>query len=85
MIEEVPQKQAAGVVMTETGQEAGGIVDAVPTSLPGQFVGSKNGSKYHLPWCPGAQQMKEENKVWFTDKSAAEVAGYSPAGNCKGI
>ncbi len=49
------------------------------------YVASKSGTKYHLPWCPGAKQIKEENKVWFTTKSDAEKAGYSPASNCKGI
>lgn len=51
----------------------------------GQYVASKSGSKYHLPWCPGAQSIKEENKIWFSSKEDAERAGYTPAGNCKGI
>lgn len=50
-----------------------------------EYVGSKNGTKYHLPWCAGAKQIKEENKVWFSSKTEAEKAGYSPASNCKGI
>ncbi len=49
------------------------------------YVGSRTGKKYHLPWCPGAKQMKEENKVWFATKDEAEKAGYTPASNCKGI
>lgn len=49
------------------------------------FVGSKNSDKYHYPWCPGALQMKEENKVWFTSREEAESSGYTPAGNCKGL
>lgn len=51
----------------------------------GQYVASKNGSVYHYPWCSGAQRIKEENKVWFTTKNAAEGAGYRPAANCKGL
>jgi len=27
-----------------------------------QFVGSKNGTVYHFPWCPGAQQIKKKIK-----------------------
>jgi len=50
-----------------------------------QYIGSKNGTKYHLPWCSGALRIKEENKVWFASKAEAEEAGYSPAANCKGI
>jgi hypothetical protein len=56
---------------------------ALPTGE--KYVGSKNGTKYHLPWCSGALRIKEENKVWFASKSDAEAAGYSPAANCKGI
>lgn len=49
------------------------------------YVASKNGTKYHLPWCSGALRIKEENKVWFASKAEAEAAGYEPAANCKGI
>ena len=49
------------------------------------YVASRSGTKYHLPWCPGAKQIKEENKVWFATKADAEKAGYTPASNCKGI
>lgn len=51
----------------------------------GGYVASKNGTKYHLPWCGGAKQIKEENKVFFKTKEEAEAAGYTPASNCKGI
>lgn len=51
----------------------------------GDFVASIKGSKYHFPWCPGAKQMNEENKIWFATKEEAEAAGYTPAGNCKGL
>ncbi len=62
-----------------------------PTSFNGVnvgeklFVASKSGTKYHYPWCPGALNIKEENKIWFSSKEEAEKAGYSPAGNCKGL
>jgi len=61
------------------------VTPSKETSGEGAYVGSKNGTKYHLPWCSGAQRIKEENKVWFTDKESAEKAGYTPAGNCPGI
>ncbi len=51
----------------------------------GGYVASKNGTKYHLPWCGSAKQIKEENKIWFATKAEAEAAGYAPASNCKGI
>lgn len=53
--------------------------------LKGKYVASKNGKSYHLPWCSGASLIKEENKVWFETKEAAEKAGYTPAGNCPGL
>ena len=54
-------------------------------SAKGQFVASKSGTAYHLPWCPGAQKIKEENKIWFQSKEEAESRGYKPAGNCAGL
>lgn len=51
----------------------------------GQVVGSKNGSKYHLPECSGAKRIKEENKVWFATVEDAKKAGYTAAANCPGL
>jgi DNA/RNA endonuclease YhcR with UshA esterase domain len=51
----------------------------------GSFVASKSGSKYHLLTCPGAKQIKEENKIFFASQEEAEKAGYSKASNCKGL
>lgn len=72
--EEVPAKNTA---KPET--EASKSVTSV------QYVGSKNGTKFHLLTCPGAKQIKEENKVFFATKEDAQKAGYTPASNCKGI
>lgn len=69
----------------EEGAETPSSAAPVTPATAGKYVGSKNGSKYHLPYCPGAKQMKEENKVWFASKEEAEAAGYAPAANCKGI
>ncbi len=51
----------------------------------GELVASKSGTKYHFTWCPGAQTIKEENKIFFNTKQEAEGAGYQPASNCKGL
>lgn len=48
-------------------------------------VVSRAGTKYHLLDCPGAQQMKEENRIEFDSIDEARAAGYEPAGNCAGI
>lgn len=50
-----------------------------------KIVGSENGEVYHLPWCPGAKQIKEENKIFFKSKKEAENRGYRPAKNCPGL
>ncbi|MCR4274801.1 MAG: hypothetical protein NUW02_02000 [Candidatus Campbellbacteria bacterium] len=49
----------------------------------GGVVVSKNGTKYHFPWCAGAGQIKEENKVWYASEKDAQSAGYTKAGNCQ--
>jgi hypothetical protein len=63
-------------------------VPEVPKTTPsknGMYVGSKNSTKFHLPYCPGASQISEVNKVWFQTKEEALAKGYIPASNCKGI
>lgn len=61
-----------------------GAVNNIATST-GNFVASKNGTKYHYPWCSGAQSIREENKIWFSTAEEAKKAGYQPASNCKGL
>lgn len=51
----------------------------------GKVVASSKSDKYHLPDCPGAKQISEQNKIWFDSIEAAEKAGYNPAGNCPGL
>ena len=51
----------------------------------GDYVASKNGSKYYLTDCSGANRIKEENKVWFDTVDEAKAEGYEPAKNCKGL
>jgi len=60
-------------------------LDETPMLLGGKLVASRKGSKYHYPWCSGARTMSETNKVWFGSEEAAKKAGYTPAGNCKGL
>jgi hypothetical protein len=72
----------------ETNQTATVIntqVVPVPRSSVQQseVVGSKNSNKYHYTYCPGAKQIKEENKITFATPEAAIAAGYTLAANCK--
>lgn len=66
------------------GQEAT-VFEAAALKSPetGAYVASISGSKYHRLDCPGAQSIKEENKIYFATASEAEAAGYTPAANCK--
>ncbi|HEY4514214.1 MAG TPA: hypothetical protein VJH69_02720 [Candidatus Paceibacterota bacterium] len=59
----------------------------VPLSIPsgGMIIASKSGSAYHFPWCAGAINISEKNKVWFNSETDAQKAGYSPAKKCKGL
>lgn len=43
---------------------------------------SSKTKKYHHPWCAGASQIKETNRLWFPTALAAQQAGYTLAGNC---
>jgi hypothetical protein len=80
----------------EEGREPVRIVDDSPVvstqakavttaGARGNYVASKNGTKYYLLGCAGVSRIKEENKVYFATKEAAEKAGLGPAANCPGI
>ncbi len=69
----------------DASTERASATPASGTVEEGAYVASKNGTKYHLPWCGSASRIKDENKVWFDTKEAAEAAGYGPAANCEGL
>ncbi len=50
-----------------------------------KVIVSRSGTKYHLPDCAGAKQIKPENRIEFDSVEAAKAAGYSPAANCPGL
>ena len=77
------EKALPSSLRSEEGGQAS--VEGIKTDYQGKVVGSKNSDKYHLPECPGAKQISEQNKVWFDSIEAAEKAGYKPAGNCPGL
>lgn len=64
---------------TEKKQE---LKNAEPTKKQGQFVGSVNGNKYHLPNCPSAKKIMPQNQIWFDSEEEAQKAGYVKCGNC---
>jgi len=70
--ETIVQNQSAAVMVATEGAK-------------GLLVASKSGAKYHFPWCAGASQIAEKNKIWFDSYEAAQKAGYTAASNCKGL
>ena len=58
--------------------------ESAPIKAPttGAFVGSKNGTKYYPPNCPGVGRIKPENYIWFTDAADAELQGYTRISSC---
>lgn len=74
------EEQRPAVTLTNQAK-----IDEAPMRLGGKIVASRRGSKYHYPWCSGAQAMKESNKIWFDSIEDARGAGYTPAKNCKGL
>jgi hypothetical protein len=71
-------EQAQSVPMSAAAMIAG-------ESAQGLLVASKSGQKYHFPWCAGASQIADKNKIWFNSYDEAQKAGYTPASNCKGL
>lgn len=70
--------------------ESTGVPPLTTTPTPGvgessEVIGSKNGTKYYLPWCGALNRIKPENRVVFASAALARQAGYTPATNCKGV
>lgn len=68
--------------LTAAASAAAAIANA---ANPDAVVASKNSTKYHYPWCPGAKQISDANKITFNSAAEAQAAGYEPAANCKGL
>ena len=72
-------------VKSEVVGEVKGVSVVVPEEASGQVVASKNGTKYHYPWCAGAKQISAQNKITFNSIEEARAKGLTPALNCKGL
>lgn len=80
MIQTVVQPAGVHISQDETVR-----VSEVMQNRAVMVVASRSGTKYHLESCPGAQQIKEANKITFSSVEEAQAAGYSPAANCDGL
>ena len=78
---------AVAQAVAEPATTSAPVAAAAPLGEPkaAVVVGSKSGSKYHLPDCPGAKRIKPENLVSFETIAAAKAAGYTAAANCPGL
>lgn len=56
---------------------------ARPNALKAAFVGSRNATKFHVPTCRWAQNIKEDNLVHFSTAAEALAAGREPCAQCK--
>lgn len=65
-----------GIVQESTPQPSAELIH-------GNYVGSKQSDKYHLPSCQWAEKIKPENLVTFQSKEEAGAVGYVPCGVCK--
>lgn len=73
---------------TKASEPAQIVQNTAPSPQPtssGEVIGSKNGTKYYLPWCGALSRIKPENRVVFASVALARQAGYTPAANCKGV
>ena len=62
--------------------QAASVITATQIQSNTTVIGSKNSNKYHYSYCPGAKQIKEENKIVFSTPETAQAAGYTLAANC---
>lgn len=85
IVQDIPGNETNAASSTRVEGAGQSQTAAAAMATQGAYVGSKKGSKYHLPWCPGAKAISDVNKVWFESKEEAEAKGYSKAANCKGL
>ncbi len=88
---QAPRVGEGSATVPLTGQKAqifnAALVSAIPAPehpANSYVVASKKSTShlYHFPWCGGAKQISETNKITFATADAAKTAGYSLAGNC---
>jgi hypothetical protein len=79
------QPQNAGVQISQPAVLVAGQLPDSQSSGAISVVVSRSGTKYHLPACPGAKQIKDSNKIAFASIAEAKAAGYSAAANCEGL
>lgn len=77
--------QTAQTIQTVQTSTKSPLTQTSQTGARGEYVASKNGTKYYLPNCSGVKRIAEANKIWFATKADAEARGLTPAANCPGL
>lgn len=82
VIEDAQNNPTGADIQATTGSSTLSTVSSqISPNQKGIIVVSKNGKKYHWPWCSFAKKIKPENQVWFNSESEAKAAGYSACGS----
>ncbi|MCA9355861.1 hypothetical protein KC865_04945 [Candidatus Kaiserbacteria bacterium] len=82
---EIESHSLASVIITEAPADPSTSVVKEPAQPSITVVASRSGTKYHLLDCPGANQIKDDNKIFFDSVELAKAAGFQPAANCPGL
>jgi len=48
-----------------------------------KYFASINGQFYYPVTCSSTKTIKSDNRIWFSDKNEAEMAGYQISGTCR--
>lgn len=64
-------------------KEGIGLWEGVVVKDSGNYVASKNSTKYHILTCSSASKITETNKIWFDTAEEAAAAGYTPCNICQ--
>lgn len=76
---DILDKQKISSLVSSSSQAV--VSDSLKEQEGGAYMGSKNGTKYYTPGCPGSKRIKEENIIWFQSVQDATLQGYSK-GSC---
>ena len=85
---EMAQKAVSEVNSANTGQTSqkgvSGVSASSGASVPAgkNFFASSRGTKYYPVGCPAGQNLKPDNRVYFTTGEEAQKAGYTLSSSC---
>ncbi|GIK15393.1 MAG: hypothetical protein BroJett003_03570 [Planctomycetota bacterium] len=79
----VPRPEALAGSRPQGRPEPGAKPAATVETKPAvSFIGSKNSTKFHVPGCRWATNIKPDNRVIFSSTAEARAAGREPCSTC---